>query len=242
MPKPIPRQLTLLHLYPQQMNIYGDWGNVLTLVQRAKWHGYDMSVVSQYPGKPLPRDIDIIIGGGGQDSGQSVIQDDLLRIGPDIKRLADQHVPMLMICGLYQLFGHFFQTKDGEQIRGIGLFDIETYGGDRRMIGNIVTQTTYGEMIGYENHSGMTVLGDSQQSFGKVVRGDGNNGKDKTEGAVYKRVFGSYMHGSLLPKNPVFADALLEYAALHRYGSFEPGVIDDHFADEARRIASARPR
>ena len=242
MPKPPTKTLTLLHLYPEQMNIYGDWGNVLTPVQRAKWQGYDMKIVDHHPGKQLPADIDIVIGGGGQDSGQTVIQDDLLRIGDGLKRLADQRVPMLVICGLYQLFGHFFQTKDGERIRGIGLFDIETYGGDKRMIGNIVTRTAYGDLIGYENHSGMTVLGDDQKALGTVVRGDGNNGKDKTEGAVYRYVVGSYLHGSLLPKNPVFADALIEYAAMHRYGSFEPGIIDDHFADEARRIASTRPR
>lgn len=236
------KPLTLVHLYPKEMNIYGDWGNVLTLVKRGVWHGYDVRVIAYEPGMKLPKDADLIIGGGGQDSGQSVIQNDLLTIGNDLKNLANQYVPMLMICGLYQLFGHFFQTKDGQQIRGIGMFDIETYGGDTRMIGNIVTASEFGDLIGYENHSGMTVLGPHQKALGKVLRGDGNNGRDKTEGAVYKKVFGSYLHGSLLPKNPVLADALLEYAALHRYGSFEPNVIDDHFALAARDVARQRPR
>lgn len=242
MPNHTLKPLTLVHLYPQQMNIYGDWGNVLTLVQRAAWHGYDMTIHQHQPGAQLPAMVDIVIGGGGQDSGQGRIQDDLLQHGPELKQRADQYVPMLVICGLYQLFGHFFQTKDGQQIRGIGLFDIETYGGDRRMIGNIVTRTAFGDMVGYENHSGMTLLGDAQKPLGTVIKGDGNNGQDKTEGATYKRVFGSYLHGSLLPKNPVFADALIEYAAIHRYGSFEPGIIDDHFANEARRVAINRPR
>jgi CobQ-like glutamine amidotransferase family enzyme len=236
------KTLTLVHLYPEQMNIYGDWGNVLTLVRRAQWHGYDVRVVPFHPGDHLPLDADLVVGGGGQDSGQSVIQDDLLRIGSDLHKLADKKVPMLMICGLYQLFGHFFQTKDGTRINGISMFDIETYGGDHRMIGNVVSQTEFGEIIGYENHSGMTVLGENQKPFGQVVSGDGNNGKDRTEGAITKRVFGSYLHGSLLPKNPTFADALLEHAAAHRYGSFEPEIVDDHFALEARRIARQRPR
>ncbi len=236
------KPLTLVHLYPEQMNIYGDWGNVLTLIQRAKWHGYNLRVVAHHPGKPFPKEVDIVIGGGGQDSGQGVIQNDLLSIGDELKRCADSHVPMLVICGLYQLFGHFFQTADGQRLRGIGLFDIETYGGDKRMIGNIVTATAFGEMVGYENHSGMTILGNDQKPLGRVVKGDGNNGKDRTEGAIYKHVYGSYLHGSLLPKNPVFADALIERAVLHRYASFEPTVIDDRFADEARRIAAHRPR
>ncbi len=236
------KQLRLLHLYPEQMNIYGDWGNVLTIIKRAEWHGYQVEVVPFNPGNIFPDAIDIVIGGGGQDSGQDVIQDDLLRISDNLKHLADKKVPMLMICGLYQLFGHFFQTSDGKRIQGIGLLDIETYAGDKRMIGNIVTQTSFGEIVGYENHSGMTVLSASQKSFGKVLKGDGNNGKDKTEGAVYKNVYGSYLHGSLLPKNPILADALIEMAATNRYGSFEPEIIDDGFALAARDIAANRPR
>ncbi len=234
--------LKIVHLYPQQMNIYGDWGNVLTLKKRAEWHGYKVEVVAYNPGETFPSDADIIVGGGGQDSGQSVIQDDLLRIGDELKILADQKTPMLMICGLYQLFGHFFQTGEGKRIQGIGMFDLETYAGDTRMIGNIVTSTDFGEVIGYENHSGMTVLGDNQKSFGSVINGAGNNGKDKTEGAVYKNVYGSYMHGSLLPKNPILADALIEVAATKKYGSFDPQFIDDSFAVAARTIARSRPR
>lgn len=234
--------LTLVHLYPKDMNIYGDWGNVLTLQKRAQWHGYDVRIIPLNPGDVLPDTTDLIIGGGGQDSGQSVIQYDLLERGPELIKLGHFGVPMLVICGLYQLFGHFFQTKDGERIEGIGLFDIETYGGDTRMIGNIVTATEFGEIVGYENHSGLTVLGENQKPFGTVVKGAGNNGRDKTEGARLRNVYGSYLHGSLLPKNPVFADALLEAAALHRYGSFEPQIIDDHFALSARAVAMNRPR
>lgn len=236
------KKLNLVHLYPEQMNVYGDWGNVLTILKRAKWHGYTVEVTAHHPGKPLPKDVDIIIGGGGQDSGQNKIQDDLLRVGDDITRLGDRKVPMLMICGLYQLFGNFFQTAGGERIEGIGLFDMETYGSDKRLIGNIVTESPFGELIGYENHSGLTVLADDQKALGKVLKGAGNNGTDKTEGAIYKNVYGSYLHGSLLPKNPVFADALIEAAAIYRYGSFEPEVIDDRFAELAREIATKRPR
>ncbi|MEO5690972.1 MAG: glutamine amidotransferase [Candidatus Saccharimonadales bacterium] len=236
------RSLKLVHLYPEQMNIYGDWGNVLTIKKRAEWHGYNIVVEAYHPTTSFPKDADIIIGGGGQDSGQSVIQDDLLRIGDDLKQQADQKTPMLMICGLYQLFGHFFQTHEGKRIQGIGLFDLETYAGDVRMIGNIVTATEFGEVIGYENHSGMTVLGDNQKSFGTVIKGAGNNGKDKTEGAIYKNVYGSYLHGSLLPKNPILADALIEVAATKKYGSFDPQFIDDSFAVAARTIARSRPR
>lgn len=234
--------LRIVHLYPEQMNMYGDWGNILTLKRRAQWHGYEVTILPHHPAKPFPKEVDIVVGGGGQDSGQDLIQADLLRIADQLHSLAGKKTPMLMICGLYQLFGHFFQTKDGKRIKGIGIFDIETYGSDLRMIGNIVTQTAFGEMIGYENHSGLTVLGEYQHPFGRVIKGAGNNNKDKTEGAVYKNVYGSYLHGSLLPKNPVFADHLIEMAALNKYSNFEPNIIDDRFAEIAREVARKRPR
>ncbi len=224
------------------MNIYGDWGNVLTILRRLEWHGYEYQLVEHHPGGVFPKGVDIVIGGGGQDSGQSKVQHDLLAIGDTLHALADDNVPMLMICGLYQLFGRFFKTSDGVTIPGIGIFAAETYGGPTRLIGNTVTETPFGEMMGYENHSGLTLLDDTQPALGKILMGKGNNGEDKTEGAIYKAVFGTYLHGSLLPKNPVFADALIEAAVIHSGQKFEPHVIDDRFAHLARDVASKRPR
>lgn len=237
-----PKLIRVLHLYPREMNIYGDWGNVLTILRRAEWHGYKTELVQHHPGKPFPKDIDIIIGGGGQDSGQTVVKEDLLNIADDLRALADDNVPMLMICGLYQLFGRFFKTADGEEIPGIGIFKMETHAGPTRLIGNVVTQTPFGELIGYENHSGLTVLDDDQPALGLVKKGAGNNMTDKTEGAIYKCVFGSYLHGSLLPKNPGFADSLIEAAAFRKFGGFEPAIIEDSFAIKARQYAKKRPR
>lgn len=237
------KTIRLLQLYPRDMNIYGDWGNTLTLKRRLEWHGYTVELLEHNPGDVFPTDVDLIVGGGGQDSGQDVIQADLLRIGPALVKLADADVPMLMICGMYQLFGKFFKTRDGHIIKGIGLFDLETYGGNERKIGNIITKSdVFGDIIGYENHSGLTMLGKHTRPFGRVHRGAGNNGKDATEGAIYKHVIGTYLHGSLLPKNPAVADWLIEQAAVRKYGEFTPTVIEDRFAYEARRIAASRPR
>lgn len=235
--------LRILQLYPRDMNIYGDWGNTLTLQRRAEWHGYEVELLSYNPGDVFPDDIDLVVGGGGQDSGQSVIQDDLQKIGAKLKDLAATGTPMLVICGLYQLFGTFFKTKDDITIPGIGIFDIETHGGPERLIGNIITESPeFGQIIGYENHSGLTYLSGDVQPLGKVIRGAGNNGQDDFEGARYKNVIGSYLHGSLLPKNPALADWLIEQAATRKYGEFTPTVIDDRFAEEARKIAASRPR
>lgn len=235
--------INLLQLYPRDMNIYGDWGNTLVLKRRLEWHGYVVNLMSYNPGDTFPDDVDLIVGGGGQDSGQSRIEADLRAISPRLKALADDDVPMLMICGLYQLFGHFFKTKDGKIIDGIGILDVETVGGPERLIGNIVTSSDeFGLIVGYENHSGLTTLGPRAIPFGTVVRGAGNNNTDTTEGARYRNVIGTYLHGSLLPKNPAVADWLIEQAVTRKYGEFDATVIEDRFADKARDVAQRRPR
>jgi CobQ-like glutamine amidotransferase family enzyme len=237
------KSITLLQLYPRDMNIYGDWGNALVLKRRLEWHGYKVVLVDYNPGDTFPGQVDLIIGGGGQDSGQDIIQSDLLSIGPKLQQLADDDVPMLMICGLYQLFGKFFKTQDGHIIKGIGLLDIETHAGSERLTGNIITESKqFGKIVGYENHSGQTFLGRGVTPLATVLKGAGNNGQDDTEGARYHNVIATYLHGSLLPKNPQIADFLIEKAVTRKYGEFTPTVIDDRFADKARSVALKRPR
>jgi CobQ-like glutamine amidotransferase family enzyme len=237
------KRITILQLYPHDMNIYGDWGNTLVIKRRLEWHGYTPKLLEYNPGDTFPDDVDMIIGGGGQDSGQDEIQEDLLSIGKKLRALADQDTPMLMICGLYQLFGKFFKTQDGHIIEGIGLLDVETHAGSERLIGNIVTASSdFGDIIGYENHSGQTFLGNDVQPFGTVIKGAGNNGQDGTEGARYHNVIATYLHGSLLPKNPAIADFLIEKAVTKKYGDFTPTVIEDRFAELAREVAAKRPR
>lgn len=237
------KPITILHLYSHDMNIYGDHGNVLTLQKRLQWHGYDSKIIEYNRGDKFPDDVDIIVGGGGQDSGQNKIQKDLLLIGPHLIELAEKGVPMLVICGLYQLFGKFFKTSDGETIEGIGLLDIETYGESERLIGNIITHSEqFGDIIGYENHSGQTFLGHQVAALGIVRIGAGNNLVDVSEGVRYKNVIGSYLHGSLLPKNPAIADYLIEQAVINKYDKFVGKKIDDSLTDLARKVAIKRPR
>ncbi len=237
------RPIRLLHLYPRDMNIYGDLGNILVIAKRLEWHGYTVEVIDYNPGDTFPDDVDIVIGGGGQDSGQERIQDDLLKIKDRLQILADNNVPMLLICGLYQLFGTSFTTGEGVVIHGAGILDIETIAGPERLIGNIVTHSDqFGDIIGYENHSGQTFLGPKAKPFATLLKGAGNNGQDDTEGARYRNVIGSYLHGSLLPKNPAVADFLIEQAAVNAFGEFMPTVVDDRFAKLAREHALKRPR
>ena len=235
--------IRVVQLYPRDMNIYGDWGNALVLQQRIKWHGYTPELLEYNVGDPFPEDVDIIVGGGGQDSGQLIIQDDLQARAGVLKDLAEDGAPMLVICGLYQLFGKFFKTRTGAVIPGIGVLDVETHGTDERLIGNVkVTTPEFGEVLGYENHSGQTTLGNSVRPLGTVAKGTGNNSSDGHEGARYRNIVASYLHGSLLPKNPAIADFLIRTAAERRFGTFVPGRPDDRYAQLAREHAARRPR
>lgn len=241
--------LRLLQLYPRDMNIYGDWGNTLVLARRAQWAGWDVEVLSYDPGSSLPDRVHLVVGGGGQDSGQERIKADLLARGADLRAWAADGVPMLVICGLYQLFGHRFVTAGGQSIEGISIIDAETVAGPTRLIGNIVEDAgELGEVIGYENHSGLTTLAPGTRPFAHVRSGAGNNGQDGTEGARVHNVIGTYLHGSLLPKNPAVADWLLARAVEQAGATWEalpdsvgPGTLSV-WTDKARRVAASRPR
>lgn len=236
-------ELVIVSLYPRDMNIYGDRGNVLALTRRARAHGFAPRVVEVNPGDELPGRVDVVIGGGGQDSGQGRVARDLALRADEMRSLAEAGTPMLMICGLYQLFGHRFVTHTGEELTGIGILDVETRGGAERMIGNVVLDTEeFGEIIGYENHSGHTRLGAGSRPLGRVVQGAGNNPDDGTEGARTANVIGSYLHGALLPKNPAIGDFLIGEAARRRYGSFEPRAGVGETVARARESAKRRPR
>ena len=147
----------------------------------------------------------------------------------------------MAICGGYQLLGEYYKPHKGPKLHGIGLFLAYTVASYDRMIGNIVIESGFGRLVGFENHSGKTYLGKGAKPLGKVVSGFGNNGEDQTEGCVYKNAIGCYMHGSLLPKNPHLADWLLQKALEVKYGKgIELEVLDDEFEIKAHNTAIQR--
>src|SRR3954467_11256281 len=224
------KPLTLVHLYPREMNIYGDTGNVLVLGKRLQWRGLDAEVVRVQVGDPLPADTDILLGGGGQDAAQGEIGRDFVSRGPELRAMADDGVVMLTICGSYQLLGHQFRTKDGRTIEGVGVLDVTTTGSDQRLIGNNSIDPPWGRLVGFENHSGLTELGAGVRPLGATEPGRGNNGSDRTEGAVRANRFGTYLHGPVLAKSPAFADELLRRAYGRRGSGVDLEPLDDSLA------------
>lgn len=234
-------EIHLVHLYPREMSIYGDLGNTRCLAARIRRHGYVPVVHQHHPGQGLPEQVHLLVGGGGQDSGQVTVEEDLERHADRIRSLAADGAAMLMICGMYQLFGQTFTTVGGRQLPGLGILDVTTQGNEQRMIGPVVLSTDFGDVVGYENHSGATTPGAGQAPFGRVRHGQGNNGSDGTEGAVSGHVVGSYLHGPILPANPALADALIGWAAEVATGrDFEPEPLDDEVARQARTRQIAR--
>jgi lipid II isoglutaminyl synthase (glutamine-hydrolysing) len=240
-------RLSIGHLYPETMGLYGDRGNIITLVRRCEWRGIEVTVTPLGSGERLDPDAyDLLFFGGGADREQSAVGSDLLSIKADGLRAAvDAGVVMLAVCGGYQLLGKYFRTLEGEEIPGLGILDAWTVAGTRRSIGNVVVEALVGEagrtLVGFENHSGQTFLGDGCGPLARVLQGKGNNGSDRMEGAVYRQIYGCYLHGSLLPKNPWFADYLILQALKRR----EPHLtaldqLDDTLEQRAHESVIAR--
>jgi CobQ-like glutamine amidotransferase family enzyme len=237
------RRLIIAHLYPREMNIYGDVGNVLTLVKRLEWRGYEAEVRAVEVGEPFNfTEADIVFGGGGQDRGQVIVGPDLLSRGDALRLAVARGTPMLLVCGLYQLFGRSFTTTDAKELPGLGIFRATTRGGAQRMIGNIVVQSPFGRLVGFENHSGQTILEPEQTPLGRVTKGYGNDPKSKHEGAVTQNAIGTYLHGPILPKNPALADHLLLTAFQRRYGITKLAPLNDALELAAAKDATARPQ
>ena len=221
-------------LYPDLMNIYGDRGNVLTLLKRAQWRGFDARLLE------LPRgtvegmeQVDVFFFGGGQDREQALVYDDLLEAKAlPLGKAVSERAAVLAVCGGYQLLGHYYQTSTGERFPGIGLLDLYTEAGSTRCIGNVVVEANPElgleprTIVGFENHSGRTFLGAGLKPLGKILAGRGNNGEDGTEGVVSGTVFGTYLHGSLLPKNPHLADLIVGRALRRRAAGALPPLDD----------------
>ncbi|MDR3136535.1 MAG: glutamine amidotransferase [Coriobacteriales bacterium] len=243
---PVGTRLRILNLYPRQMNIYGDFGNLLVLRQRAGWRGISTEVTHFETDASLKqlRNTDIILGGGGQDSGQAAVQKDMQRIARPLRNLVSAGCPALLVCGSYQLFGNYFKTFEGDVVEGIGIFNLHTLGGPERMIGNtVVNSPDFGELIGYENHSGKTYLGAGLEPLGRVITGSGNNGLDGSEGVRLNNALGTYLHGPLLPKNPQVADFLLASALSRKLDrTIELPPLDNALTLQARAVAKSRPR
>lgn len=196
------------------MNLYGDHGNILTLKKRLKWRGIDAEIINHDidDSTDFSR-ADIVVGGGGQDAQQDQIQADLLRHKAELASLAEQNVPMLLVCGMYQLFGKSFITEADETIEGLDILPIDTKAGQARLTGNIVIDSErFGYIVGYENHSGQTHLDDDSSPLGQVVLGAGNNADDGHEGIIYRNIIATYLHGPILPRNPQVADYLIAQA------------------------------
>ena len=232
-------------LYPTLMNVYGDIGNVKALQKRLEWRGIDCFVKYLEPGFLVNelKSCDILLMGGAQDKQQEIISRDLYLKKQNLKDLIDNNAPGLYVCGAYQFLGNYYKKADGKIIKGLEIFDLHTENiEDTRLIGNLIANSdNFGYLIGFENHGGKTYLGKKIKPLARVIKGFGNNGKDKTEGAHYKNSFGTYLHGPILPKNPDFADFLIKKALEIKYKKqIELAQIDNSFEKKARLAIAKR--
>ncbi|MGI6413813.1 MAG: type 1 glutamine amidotransferase [Syntrophomonadaceae bacterium] len=241
-------EFVIAHMYPHLMNLYGDRGNLICLKQRIEWYGHQCTIKDINLGDMIDyQSVDMIFMGGGSEREQKLVYKDLLLKGNALMMQIESGLPVLCICGAYQLLGNYYQSPEGKQINGLGFFDFYTRGEKERFIGNILIECSINNrvisVVGFENHGGRTYFQDKNiQPFGKVIKGFGNNGEDKTEGIKYKKLIATYLHGPLLPKNPEISDFFIKAMAKRKQVKIT-GQLDDsieYFAHEQikRRLIS----
>lgn len=236
------------------MNLYGDRGNVISIKKRCEWRGIGVEVVDVGLGESIqPTGCDLFLFGGGQDREQALLAEDLSGSkGADLRAVVEDGGVVLGVCGGYQLMGHYYETPEGEKLPGVGIFDLHTEPrkqDEERLIGNVLVRVRapaspdgeQREIVGFENHGGRTYLGDDEP-LGEVVAGYGNNGEDGTEGARRNNAYGTYLHGSLLPKNPWLTDRLILEAVRRVDDTFELDPLDDATERAAFESVSAKTR
>lgn len=246
------QRLVIGWLYPELMSTYGDRGNIIVLTKRCEWRGIEVEIKHLNIGfdhRQLAI-CDLLFMGGAQDRQQTIVAKDLRKKTKALQEMIESGVPGLYICGAYQFLGKYYKEADGTIIKGLGILDLYTeHPGEShpRLVGNVIIKTdligprhaTYEvqvpTLVGFENHGGRTYLGVNVKPLGKVIAGSGNNGSDKTEGAVYKNSFGSYLHGPILPKNPHLADHLIKLALEKKYGGSPINLspLDDSLESQA---------
>jgi CobQ-like glutamine amidotransferase family enzyme len=215
------------------LNLYADKGNIRTLVQRCRWRGIEVEVIQVPSGEP-PRlqEYHLVLLGGGSDREQELVAQTLGRQRQDWQRAVADGLPVLAVCGGYQLLGEYYQLPDGRKVEGLGLLDLRTSAGRPRLIGNIAIDAgELGTIVGFENHGGRTEH--RHAPLGRVLKGHGNNGQDGLEGVQHLNIIGTYIHGPLLPKNPRLADHLLQTALAYAGLSASLDPLDDRLEEAA---------
>jgi CobQ-like glutamine amidotransferase family enzyme len=228
------------HLYPEYLNIYADRGNIAVLAGRAAARGHELEVVGIGLREPIPAGIDLFYVGGGQDREQELVAPDLASRADELRDAAERGAAFLAVCGGYQLLGRSYRDLSGNELPGVGLLPLHTVAGKRRMIGDVLLECDWaGETLaGFENHAGRTILDPGAEPLGRVVAGFGNDGASGYEGCRFGRIYGTYLHGPLLPRNPWLADRLLTEAL----GGIELEPLPDELERTAHDVSSARAR
>ncbi len=239
-------KIAIGHLYPDYLNIYADRGNIAVLAERARARGHELEVTAIDVGTAMPAGgIDLFYIGGGQDREQALVATDLVTKGEALREAVDGGAAFLAVCGGYQLLGRFYRDRAGAELPGIGLLPLHTVAGERRMIGDVLLECDWAgrTLAGFENHAGRTYLDEGAEPLGRVLAGFGNDGASGYEGCRLQHVYGTYLHGPLLPRNPWFADRVLADALAHRTGEpIELEPLADELEAEAHAVAAARAR
>ena len=244
-------KLEIINMYPDILNLYGDIGNLICIQKRCLWRGIEVNIENfTIDSETDVNNADIILIGGGSDSGQDIISEHIFNQRNNLEKFIEDEKPLLAICGSYQLFGNSYINPYNEKIPCLEIFDIETKSREDRLTGNILissnlkleddfksqTNTQLTDIVGFENHGGRSYH--NYNTLGSVKVGFGNNGEDGKEGLVYKNFIGTYIHGPFLPKNPYIADYIIFNALKNKYGTelLKENILNLNNIDDAVEV------
>lgn len=234
----------ILQFFPEHLDVNGDAQNALVLAQRARWAGIDVELVPVAPGDRVPHDRPAaVVIGSSVDAELVALRADLADFAVALSDWVAAGVPLLAVGTGFELLSHGIQfgTPDepGEVLEGLGIFPGRARPLAARATDDLVVDVREGRLVGFENHARGFLVPADAPAFGTVVRGTGND--SRSEGSRIGSAIGTHLHGPVLAKNPVLADALLTAAFGEAYRADSPEAVRvDGFAAAARSAILAK--
>ena len=221
--------IKIVRIHNELLGTYGDCGNADVLAFRAKFHGITTEIIDVSYLEKLPTNGNIYLLGGAEDAAQ-LLSLEAIRRDDVLPTAIEGGAVVLAVCAGFQIIGNSFHAS-GKEVEGLGFLDVKSIPGKERFVGDIKVKSSIlnMELTGFENHGGQSLLGEGVEPFGRVVTGHGN-GDGKFDGAVLGNVFGTYMHGPVLARNPEFADLLLCRATGRKYQTIEDPLASQYAA------------
>lgn len=237
---PTGENVTIVQLYPEELGVAGDRGNVMALQKRLDGAGIDATVVEHRVGDTLPDMIDLVIVGNGPLSAMRNVYDDLVANAERLTTFHNAGVPIFAYGSGAELLGRSITLREegAAPMIGLGIFPFAATRQRQRKVGYVVADTEWGQIVGFEDNASLWQLDAAATPFGALRSGQGN-GDASTEGVRFGNSIATQIGGPVLPLNPALTDALITMIVARRGLTAETIAETDTatmYAERARAV------